>query len=246
MSRPDQPSPAYDFIVKDPPQLPTLFRDNTGSLRPTSKQDAQYHVARYNQNGTGFDVAADSNNTAHWPYHMGAPSEDPGNNPLIAKWGLQILEAAGFINHESEPGDTFPDAIGRRARIRNPQDLEEEQIHPVLRKDMFDQISEDDYELMKPAIILASAILDDPITLHFFCAVSLRAQYTEIDNPNLGKCNIVTIPPTLTQARLTAANKKVMDMRTRTSWEVRDHQYFDQNIGLALTETVMYPNASQE
>jgi hypothetical protein len=239
MSGPDPQAPDYDYRVKNPPRLPPFFQDSVGVKHPTVwSQHARYHVARYNQDNSGFDVAVEDVNTTHWPYHLG----DPGTQPLIRKWGLQILEAAGFINHQPEAGDRFPDAIGRMARTRNPLALPGEQIHPVLRKNMFWWITDEDYELLKPALILASAILDDPITLHFFYALSHEKQWSWVNDQRLGRCRTVTIPPTLTQAEQTAANKKVMDMVAWTSWEVRDHKHFSENTGLACTEVNVPPS----
>ena len=243
MSGPDPQAPVYDFRVKYPPQLPPTFQDSGGVIHPTSwSQHAKYHVARYDQDSTGFDVAVENNNTAHWPYHLGHPSDYPGVNPLIRKWGLQVMDAAGFITHEHEAGDSYADPIGRMARTRNPHDSEEEQLHPVLRRDLFASVTDDDYELLRPALILASAILDDPTTLHFFHAVADSYHRSWIYDQRMGMCNIVTIPATLSQAELTAANKKIMDMRLCTHFAVGDHHYFDENIGYGLTET--YPPPS--
>jgi len=107
------------------------------------------------------------------------------------------MDAAGFITHVHEVGESYTDAIGRMARTRNPVDLPEEQINPVLWKDMFVSMIDDDYELLQPALILASAVLDDPTTLHFFHAVSDPHQHSWINDQNLGVCRIVTIPATL-------------------------------------------------
>jgi hypothetical protein len=241
MSGPDPQCPDYDFQVKNPPQLPPAFRNVYGNVQQTVwTQHAKNFVARNNQNGTGFDVDIENKNTASWPYRLGAPSQDPGISPLIGKWGLQILEAAGFINHEHEAGDVHMDPVGRMAKTRNPLDSPKEQIHPVLRRDMFNSTTEEDYELLKPAILLASAVLDDPTTLHFFHAVAQPAQ--RITDPKLGKCKIVTIPTTLSQAQQTAANKKIMDMRSWTSWDVRDRPDFGSHEAYAMTEPILPPN----
>ncbi|KAI4852866.1 hypothetical protein E4T44_01212 [Aureobasidium sp. EXF-8845] len=238
MSSPDPQSPYYDFHVKNPPQLPPTFKDSYGADQPTSwDQHARDFVARYSQNGTDFDVALENSNTAQWPYHLGSTIQGPEVSPLIRKWGLQILEAAGFVNHEPEVGEVYTDPIGRLAKTRNPLDEPEKQIHPVLRREMFTSITNEDYELMQPALLLASAILDDPTTLHFFYAVSHLAQHSWITHPKLGKCRVVTVPATLTKAQQTAAIKKIMDMRSWTSWEINDHEYFKDNIALAVTDT---------
>jgi hypothetical protein len=240
MSGPDPQCPDYDFQVKNPPQLPSAFRNVYGNVQRTVwSEHATKFVAKNNQNGTDFDVDIENKATASWPYHLGAPIQNPIISPLIGKWGLQILEAAGFINHEDEAGDVHMDPIGRMAKIRNPGDSPEEQVHPILRKEMFNSITEEDYELLLPAILLASAVLDDPTTLHFFHAVSQPAQ--RITDPKLGKCKIVTIPATLSKAQQTAANKKVMDMRAWTSWDVRDNPLFDSHEAYAVTEPVLPP-----
>jgi hypothetical protein len=243
MSGPDPQSPYYDFHVKNPPQLPPTFKNSHGVDQPTVwDQHARNFVARYNQNGTDFDVALEDSNTAQWPYRLGPAIEGPEVPALIRKWGLQILEAAGFLNHEFEAGDVFIDPIGRMAKTRNPRDLPKEQIHPVLRREMFTSITKEDYELMQPALLLATAILDDPTTLHFFYAVSHLAQHSWITHPRLGKCRTITIPATLSKAQQTAANKKIMDMRSWTRWNIRDHEYFKDNTGLAVTDTDIPPH----
>jgi hypothetical protein len=242
MSGPDPQSPYYDFQVKNPPQLPPTFRNSYGVEQPTLwDQHARNFVARYNQNGVDFDVAFENGNTAQWPFHLESTIQGPEVLPLIRKWGLQILEAAGFLNHEFEAGDVFSDPIGRMAKTRNPLDEPEKQIHPILRKDMFASITDEDYELMQPALLLASAILDDPTTLHFFYAVSHVAQHSWITDPRLGQCNIITIPATLTKDQQTAANEKIMDMRSWTRWNIRDYEYFKENIALAVTDTDIPP-----
>ncbi|KEQ77468.1 hypothetical protein M436DRAFT_59461 [Aureobasidium namibiae CBS 147.97] len=70
-------------------------------------------------------------------------------------------------------------------RTRNPFDLPEEQIHPVLWQDMFVSMTDDDYELLQPALILASAIPDDRTTLHFFHALSDPHHHSWINDQNL-------------------------------------------------------------
>jgi hypothetical protein len=242
MSGPDPQSPYYDFQVRNPPQLPPTFKDSYGVDRPTLwDQHARNFVARYNQNGTDFDVAPENINTAQWPYHLGSTIQGPEVPALIRKWGLQTLEAAGFVNHEPEVGEVYIDPIGRLAKTKNPLEEPEKQVHPVLRKDMFAFTTDEDYELLQPALLLASAILDDPPTLHFFYAVSHVAQHSWITDPKLGQCRIITIPATLSKAQQIAANKKVMDMRSWTRWNIRDHEYLTDNIALAVTETEIPP-----
>lgn len=83
------------------------------------------------------------------------------------------------------------------ARTRNPFDLPEEQVHPVLWKEMFVSTTDDGYEPLQPALILASAVMDYPTTLHFFHDVLDPHQLSWINDQNLGVCRIVTIPATL-------------------------------------------------
>jgi DNA-directed RNA polymerase subunit L len=242
MSGPDSQCPYYDIHVKNPPQLPSTFKNSDGVDQPTLwDQHARNFVARYNQNGTDFDAALENSHTAQWPYHLGSTIQGPEVPALIRKWGLQMLEAAGFVNHEPEVGEMYTDPIGRLAKTRNPLDEPEKQIHPVLRREMFAFITDEDYELMQPALLLASAILDDPTTLHFFYAVSHPAQHSWITNPKLDKCRIVTVPATLKKAQQIATIKKITDMRSWTSWEINDHEYFRDNIALAVTDTRIPP-----
>jgi len=101
---------------------------------------------------------------------------------------------------------------------------------------MLVSMADDDYELLQPALILASAIPDGPITLHFFHAVSDPHQHSWISDQNLGVCRIVTTSATLSQAEQTSANKSIVDMRLGTHYVVDDHDGLDGNAGVGLTE----------
>lgn len=188
------------------------------------------------------DEDEDIQDADEWPYHLGPPTSFPGPDAVIRIWGLQLLNAAGFINWEQDDADAYMDPKGRWAKIRNPHNLEAERIHPVFRKDMFQNLTDDGYELILPAILLASAWLDDPTTLNFFYGVWATEQHTSFWNVDLGHSTIVHVPQTLSEYSQRETHEKIVAMRNWTSWHIVNASHLADLGALAVTETKMYAN----
>ncbi|KAG9959656.1 hypothetical protein KCU61_g7219, partial [Aureobasidium melanogenum] len=164
------------------PKLPHLTIINGQSHVTDWHKHSWRYTAREDAHGTGFEVrqldidkfggyeVPDWNNLFYWQpkYNLGPPTHDADWHGIIAKWGLPILEKAGFPNYYPPDDDDYAEPIGRLARARNPYQDDNKRIHPVLRQDMWPGIDDDDYQLLEPALLLASALLDDPGTLVFF------------------------------------------------------------------------------
>ncbi|KAK6002583.1 hypothetical protein QM012_001333 [Aureobasidium pullulans] len=97
-------------------------------------------------------------NAGHTNLKVGPPSRAPDWHPLLEKWVLQVLEAAGYVNSTAHRGI----GEGQMPLGRLTAALAHEPIHPLLREDMWHGLRAGEYALMEPAIRLASAILDDP------------------------------------------------------------------------------------
>lgn len=100
---------------------------------------------------------------ADWPFEqrLGYPSTREGWHPLVFKYGLQVLDAAGFINFETTKPHTY-NPNGYWESKRNRSGTLAERIHPVLRKEMWHLFTDEEYKTITPALLLATAILDDP------------------------------------------------------------------------------------
>ncbi|KAH0003978.1 hypothetical protein KCU78_g13620, partial [Aureobasidium melanogenum] len=180
-----------------------------------------------------------------WPYHLGPPTEFPQSSAVIQTWGLQLLDAAGFINYEQDDGDAYMDPEGRWARTRNPHNLEAERIHPIFRKDMFRNLTDAGYGLILPAILLASAWLDDSTTLNFFYGVWAPEQRTSFWDVDLGHCAIVHVPQTLSEYSQRETHEKIVAMRNWTSWRFVNASGLADRGALALTRTMVDANGER-
>ncbi|KEQ81328.1 hypothetical protein M438DRAFT_279907 [Aureobasidium pullulans EXF-150] len=132
-----------------------------------------------------------------WPakYMMGPPSMAPDWHPLLEKWGLQVLKKAGFINYSLH-------------------------IHPVFRKAMWKDLEDEDYKVIEPALLIASAYLDDEITLTYFHAMAAGPEEMgTFSDDVLGECNIATIPETLAREKQIEAYAKIRKMCDFTTWK---------------------------
>lgn len=94
-----------------------------------------------------------------------------GLDPILKTIGLDQLVAEGVTNlsrsarnHDS-PSSAFPATPGEEFRKAFPQGAGV--IHPIYRKDNW-MISQANYEVLLPAIRLASMLLEDPAILPFF------------------------------------------------------------------------------
>ena len=111
-------------------------------------------------------------------YRLGPPCKSMGWSEVVHKWGLQMLERAGFLNVDVLLADDwYMSPFGKfAAEVTNLQRLPDQRIHPVFWKDLWHKTTDTDYDLMRPALILASAFLDDPTTLCLF----MQWQYQQI------------------------------------------------------------------
>ncbi|KAI5203943.1 hypothetical protein E4T39_03904 [Aureobasidium subglaciale] len=109
----------------------------------------------------------------------------PDYHSVLEKYGLQVLEVAGFLN------DTDVE-ITSDIRV----------LHPVFRRNLWRDMTKEQYAMMRPSILLATAILDDPVTLCYFhaLAVPAREMKTILLDTFTAKtdCKVVMIPDVLT------------------------------------------------
>lgn len=184
------------------------------------------YAAKLNRNKNGFDVKLfDPNDqTAH---KLGPPSQVPDYPHIIEKYGIQVLDAAGFLNHKA--AITSGDITGRLAFAdwRNPSRDADQWIHPVFRRETWVGITDRQYSLLKPVLLLASAVLDDPVTLNYFHALSMPAASMDIvSHVSAGltaDCKIMDIPDTLSPDQQRAVFQKLCAMRPFTYWVFEDY-----------------------
>ncbi|THZ58035.1 hypothetical protein D6C85_10331 [Aureobasidium pullulans] len=172
-----------------------------------------------------------------WPFEqrLGYPSTREGWHPLIFKWGLQVLDAAGFINFETTKPHTY-NPNGYWESKRNMSGTLAERIHPVLRKEMWHLFTDEEYKTIMPALLLATAILDDPVMLCLFYALSRPTdQLTTFEDPHLGECKKLNIPATLTEQEQWEVHQKLCAMREWTSFRWDGSQIFVDSGSLAAT-----------
>ncbi|KAG9691445.1 hypothetical protein KCU76_g7453, partial [Aureobasidium melanogenum] len=157
----------------------------------------------------------------HMDLKVGPPSRAPDWHPLLEKWGLQVLEAAGFLNSTAYRGageGQMP--LGRLTAV-----LGHGPIHPLLREDMWHGLRAGEYALMEPAIRLASAILDDPQTLCFFAGLTIPSDKMPfIHLQHIGRCPIYGPSQPLDAAALADVYGKITDMRGYMRWTLQDMQ----------------------
>ncbi|KEQ72542.1 hypothetical protein M436DRAFT_48927 [Aureobasidium namibiae CBS 147.97] len=229
------PGGPREFTVPDPPQKPGFIH---GVDNVHWSQSSRRLAAQLNHDKTGFDVKLydPSDPTARgldpsispW-YRLGPPSNIPDYPPLLEKYSVQMLEAAGFLNHDT--GFDIAKINGRLAfapwrNYHRDPDLQI-RIHPVLRRDKWLGITDYQYSLMLPSLLLASAILDDPITLNYFCALSRpSADMKTVKHVSAGltaDCKIMEIPATLSyNDQQETYNKFILMTTYLESWSFED------------------------
>ncbi|KAG9693611.1 hypothetical protein KCU95_g6407, partial [Aureobasidium melanogenum] len=221
------------YTAIDPPRLPHSTIINGEPHLTDWHQHSWRYTARKDPNSTGFEVrqlhidtfdgyeVPDWNNMFYWPpkYKLGPPTNDADWHGIVAKWGFPILEKAGFLNYCPSDEDDYAEPIGRLARVRNPDMDDDMRIHPVFRRDMWCGIDDEEYQLLEPALLLASALLDDPGTLAFFYAISDLESMTEFEDEVHGKCKVATVPATLSNAQETEVCRKIFAMRDWLEWK---------------------------
>ncbi|KAI5271574.1 hypothetical protein E4T47_05077 [Aureobasidium subglaciale] len=245
----DTPDPDMlrTYTSMDPPVLPplTLVENNSEltdwkehSWRYTAQKDPasksfnvrQMHIKNFD------DGEVPDPHVFSAKYKLGPPSLRDDWNPLLDKWGMQVLNKAGFINHTASRSEKYMDPKGHGAEERNPGDGEEERIHPMLQRDMWRNISDDDFELLKPALLLATAILDEPETIALLCCVtSDTAALPRFEDPKHGPCKLV-IPVMPSDPEDTdVAFGRMLQMRKWMSWQFRSVDELKKYEAMGLT-----------
>lgn len=243
------------FEVPDPPRKPD-FLQGVDNMHWT--QFSRRLAATLNQDKTGFDVKLydSSDPTAPGPdpsvtpwYRLGPPSAVPDYPVLLEKYGLQVLEAAGFLNHESDP--ISKRINGRLAskpwRIDKGATDIETKIHPVFRQSKWDGITDRQYTLMHPALLLATAILDDPVTLCYLYALAEPvASMDTVSHASAGltaDCKIMKIPDSLTDDQQRDTYMKLCRMTTY----LYDWGFDNENLdSLAYTASISFQGGEPE
>jgi hypothetical protein len=115
----------------------------------------------------------------------------------------------------------------------------QERMHPVFRFEMWRGITQDDYEVLRPSLTLASAVLDDPAVLNYFYALMQPADSmdTVVDPDTNMTCKVVDIPETLTDEQQYVTYAAICAMRDYTSfnqWSSADGNYTN----YAVTDTL--------
>ncbi|THY07309.1 hypothetical protein D6D02_07263 [Aureobasidium pullulans] len=200
------------FSIPHAPKFPD------GNLRDTARDFG----ARENPDGNSFEVRPiDPDDLTgegrlspdDFPiqYRLGPPCKSMGWSEVVHKWGLQMLERAGFLNVDVLLADDwYMSPFGKFAA-----------------KDLWHKTTDTDYDLMRPALILASAFLDDPTTLCLFHAMAVPAdQMTTFLDPKLGWCKRLDVPATLSDDQQIVTYHKICMMRQYMSiyWETFDNQ----------------------
>lgn len=256
----DQPEPerARGYDVPLPPELPYRTDEHGQPIIEHWADVKDKYTIRLLADGSAFEVRELNEDDptgmgrrfeGDWPkmYPMGPPSQRPDYHPLLEKYGLKILNAAGFINSVN-PWE--PVNLGAHGRLhgadwRNPTSDPNERIHPVLRFDMWNGITQEDYELMRYSLLLASAVLDDPTVLNYFYALMqpVASMETVIDSDTNLLCRIVDIPDVLAAEQQRETAQAMMKMRGWTHWDLSspacDPPYY-----LGITRTKLDQNSA--
>ncbi|KAG9644994.1 hypothetical protein KCV04_g4006, partial [Aureobasidium melanogenum] len=229
-------NPWLPYGISYPPPLPdkVMLEGQSDEQDPDWGRDAYFVGARDDLWGEGFEVRAFNPSD---PLGRGKFHKDEWNvqymlgpaNPLVhwdpisMKWGLQVLEKAGFINLEADVrNNTSADPKGRFFDKR-PSNWRDDLIHPVFRKDMWRNIIDSEWDALRPASLLATAFLDDPTTLCLFHALSKSSDHITFQDPNFGTCKRLQVPATLTEAEQLSTFQKICDMRQWTSFQWEDN-----------------------
>lgn len=232
------PSNSGKYEYPYPPELPGETLVETGPRKTKYPADWNIYFARLGVLGEGFHVRSEYENELKcderdkWPYRLGPPVVSVECSAVIEQWGLQVLEAAGFINRKQALNVDMNPMGGPNYFNRNPELEEEQRIHPVLRRDMFTElskdkksypvISDDDYKAITPSVLLVGALLDQESTLNFFYAVSNPSCHTKVADPHdETKTQVhIKIPDKLTEEQQGNTYWKIEDMREWTRWRV--------------------------
>ncbi|THW11392.1 hypothetical protein D6D24_07242 [Aureobasidium pullulans] len=216
-----EPEEPRTFYAPDPPVIPPY--DPPVHWSEVSSE----WTAHLDYNRTGFHVSRlDPDNPSGCI--LGPPSQIPDYHPLLEKYGIQVLGQSGFINHLGVPPAMNNNIHGRLAFAwyRNPMIEKNKEIHPVLRKELWPNITYREWNLMQPSLLLASAILDDPVTLNYFHALAVPSAEMETQfhhsDTFVGYCKNMSIPDVLTEAEQMEVFRKMYAVRDWTTWSFGD------------------------
>lgn len=260
-------APSLPYGIPYPPELEATQRMSDESFEITDwARHARYYGARDHPNGNGFEVRLfnegdpagkfeqDATGKGKWflddwdvQYRLGAPSTSVDWDNVIEKWGLQVLDKAGFINlHPKLAKDSYMNPAGRFASKRNPSGKHGDRVHPIFRREVWRNLNPDDYQTIMPALLLASAFLDDPTTMCLFHAISAPAdQMITFEDPNLKTCKRLQVPETLTEAEQWSVFHKICAMRQWTSFFFGSSDILKAKTALAYCQPLVYKDGSR-
>lgn len=166
---------------------------------------------------------------------LGPPSRRVEWCDVIEKWGLQLLNKAGFLNLDLGLPDMSIDPQGRYLSKR-PEYWKDEALHPVFRRDMWmNGLSDQEWAAIRPALLLASALLDDPNTLCLFHAIASPTRHLYIIDPSVGRCTRIHVRDSLSEAEQAWTFERLCNMRIYTHFYWEDDDTLDHHNAYAYT-----------
>lgn len=87
---------------------------------------------------------------------------------------------------------------------------------------MWPNITDSEWDALRPACLLTSAFLDDPTTLCLFHALSESSFHVTFQDPNFKTCKRLQVPIALTEAEQQSTFQKICAMRQWTSFQLED------------------------
>ncbi|KAI5275409.1 hypothetical protein E4T47_01530 [Aureobasidium subglaciale] len=207
--------PPHDYNIPDPPlAIPSGLAENfVARLNPGTNQ-FRIQPRRFGLNSQINYASINDSPSEKRDLKLGPPSRWPDWHPLFHKHGLQVMDAAGFVN-----------STAYRTEYQMPSSRLETDyiIHPVLMEDMWHGLQPGEYALMEPALRLASAILDDPDTLCFFAGLTVPSRSMPwLHVPYIGKCAAFRPSDPLDHVAQTAVYERLTNMRSYMVWSMQD------------------------
>jgi hypothetical protein len=249
-----KPSTSLPYDIRWPPALPDKLRIKQGGQDREVDSNWLVHAQHIGLGddlwGQGFEIRSFNRNDPslkgkHNPhdwdvqYRLGCPSERLQWNDLVTKWGLQVLDKAGFLNLDMGVPDGLLAPWGRYLDKR-PWGWQGEPIHPVFRKDMWKntdntEIPSFEYYTLEPALSLATAMLEDPTTMCLFHALATPSCHVQVQDTVVGMCTKLQVPDSLTEAEQASIYQKICDMRQWTHFYWTDLKELEKQKALAFT-----------
>ncbi|KAI4849115.1 hypothetical protein E4T44_03545 [Aureobasidium sp. EXF-8845] len=252
-----RPSTTLPYDIRYPPSLPDKIQfkhKDTGhemDIDSNWSVHAKYIGLRDDLWGQGFETRLFNCNDPslkgkHKPddwdvqYRLGSPSEERLNwNNLVTKWGLQVLDKAGFLNLDMGLPDGLLAPRGRYFDKRS-WGWQSDPIHPVFRKEMWKNIDDTEipwfeYYNLEPALTLATAMLEDPTTMCLFHAMVTPSCHVYFKDTVVGWCTKLQVPDSLTEAEQESIHEKICDMRQYTHFYWTTTEELEKYGALAFT-----------